>query len=117
MIWDIFLGGSSPTRPFGTAVLDGYVSAKRLCHLGDRRIAICSRVAITFDFAYRIDMDIEGGAQTGYVAFLTALRSLMNGGNKKCVYFRRMGGSDSDIFHSFYITAGRVFLCGGGRMD
>ncbi|KAN0082356.1 glycoside hydrolase [Tylopilus felleus] len=52
VIWDIFLGGSSPTRPFGTAVLDG------------------------------IDMDIEGGAQTGYVAFLTALRSLMNGGNK-----------------------------------
>lgn len=30
-------------------------------------------------------MDIEGGSQTGYVAFLTALRTLMNGGNKPCV--------------------------------
>ncbi|KAG9309716.1 glycoside hydrolase family 18 protein [Chiua virens] len=53
VIWDIFLGGSSTTRPFGAAVLDG------------------------------IDMDIEGGAQTGYTAFLTALRTLMNGGNKQ----------------------------------
>ena len=35
---------------------------------------------------YRIDMDIEGGSQTGYTAFLTALRTLMNGGNKKCVF-------------------------------
>ncbi|KAF8552320.1 glycoside hydrolase family 18 protein [Imleria badia] len=53
VIWDVFLGGSSSTRPFGMAVLDG------------------------------IDMDIEGGSQTGYTAFLTALRTLMDGGNKK----------------------------------
>ncbi|OJA13762.1 hypothetical protein AZE42_01539 [Rhizopogon vesiculosus] len=52
-IWDLFLGGSSSTRPFGSAVLDG------------------------------IDMDIEGGSQIGFVSFLTALRNLMNGGNKK----------------------------------
>ncbi|KAG1724705.1 glycoside hydrolase family 18 protein [Suillus paluster] len=51
-IWDLFLGGSSSTRPFGSAVLDG------------------------------IDMDIEGGSQTGFVSFLTALRNLMNGGTK-----------------------------------
>ena len=25
-IWNLFLGGSSSTRPFGTAVLDGYVT-------------------------------------------------------------------------------------------
>lgn len=25
-VWDLFLGGSSSTRPFGSAVLDGYVS-------------------------------------------------------------------------------------------
>lgn len=25
-IWDMFLGGSSTTRPFGEAVLDGYAS-------------------------------------------------------------------------------------------
>lgn len=32
-----------------------------------------------------VDMDIEGGSQTGFVSFLTALRNLMNGGNKPCV--------------------------------
>jgi len=51
-IWDLFLGGKSTTRPFGNAVLDG------------------------------IDMDIEGGTQTGYKAFLTTLRKLMDGGSK-----------------------------------
>lgn len=35
-IWDLFGGGSSDTRPFGTAEIDG------------------------------IDLDIEGGASTGY---------------------------------------------------
>ncbi|KAF8548187.1 glycoside hydrolase [Imleria badia] len=52
IIWDIFLGGTSTTRPFGAAVLDG------------------------------IDMDIEGGTQTGFTAFLTTLRQLMNSGSK-----------------------------------
>ncbi|KAG8218074.1 glycoside hydrolase family 18 protein [Butyriboletus roseoflavus] len=52
IIWDLFLGGTSSTRPFGDAVLDG------------------------------IDMDIEGGTQTGFTAFLTTLRQLMDGGNK-----------------------------------
>ncbi|KAG1804333.1 glycoside hydrolase family 18 protein [Suillus variegatus] len=51
-IWDLFLGGSSSTRPFGSAILDG------------------------------IDMDIEGGSQTGFVSFLSALRALMDGGSK-----------------------------------
>ncbi|KAK2467976.1 hypothetical protein APHAL10511_000271 [Amanita phalloides] len=52
-IWDLFLGGSSPTRPFGNAVLDG------------------------------IDLDIEGGSSTGFAAFVTKLRSLMATGNKQ----------------------------------
>ncbi|KAG1724704.1 glycoside hydrolase family 18 protein [Suillus paluster] len=52
-IWNLFLGGKSKTRPFGSAILDG------------------------------IDMDIEGGSQTGYVSFLTELRKLMNRGKKK----------------------------------
>lgn len=26
-IWDLFLGGASPDRPFGAAVLDGYVTS------------------------------------------------------------------------------------------
>jgi chitinase len=48
--WDVFLGGSSPARPFGTAVLDG------------------------------VDLDLEGGSTTGYSAFVTKLRQLMSGG-------------------------------------
>ncbi|EIW80350.1 glycoside hydrolase family 18 protein [Coniophora puteana RWD-64-598 SS2] len=51
-IWDLYLGGSSTTRPFGAAVLDG------------------------------VDLDIEGGSTTGYSAFVTALRTLMDGGDK-----------------------------------
>lgn len=31
-IWALFLGGSSPTRPFGSAVLDGYVPCVCFCH-------------------------------------------------------------------------------------
>jgi chitinase len=85
VIWDIFLGGSSTTRPFGTAVLDGYVSPKFPRSSG--RPGVSSYEAHLWRCSlYRIDMDIEGGSQTGYTAFLTALRTLMNGGNKKYVY-------------------------------
>ncbi|KAK0480304.1 glycoside hydrolase family 18 protein [Armillaria novae-zelandiae] len=52
-IWDLFLGGSSSTRPFGDAVLDG------------------------------IDLDIEGGGSTGFVAFVNKIRSLSSGASKK----------------------------------
>ncbi|KAK9720427.1 Chitinase 2 [Basidiobolus ranarum] len=44
-VWDLFLGGSSQTRPFGSAVLDG------------------------------IDLDIEAGISVGYGAFVQKLRS------------------------------------------
>ena len=30
-IWNLFLGGSSSIRPFGDAILDGYVSLVFLC--------------------------------------------------------------------------------------
>ncbi|KAJ7158922.1 glycoside hydrolase family 18 protein [Mycena filopes] len=52
IIWNSFLGGSSSTRPFGAAVLDG------------------------------VDLDIEGGGPTGYAAFVTQLRSHMAGASK-----------------------------------
>ncbi|THH05660.1 hypothetical protein EW145_g4631 [Phellinidium pouzarii] len=52
-IWNVFLGGSSSTRPFGSAVLDG------------------------------VDLDIEGGGSTGYAAFVTQLRSLAATANKQ----------------------------------
>ncbi|KAF8140016.1 glycoside hydrolase family 18 protein [Boletus edulis] len=51
-IWNLFLGGKSNTRPFGSAVLDG------------------------------IDLDIEGGGSTGYAAFVTEIRSLASGASK-----------------------------------
>ncbi|KAF8213430.1 glycoside hydrolase family 18 protein [Mycena galopus ATCC 62051] len=63
-IWNLFLGGSSTTRPFGDAVLDG------------------------------VDLDIEGGGGTGYAAFVTEIRSLASRASKpyyvtaapQCVY-------------------------------
>ncbi|KAJ7646128.1 glycoside hydrolase superfamily [Mycena rosella] len=51
-IWDLFLGGSSSTRPFGTAVLDG------------------------------VDLDIEVGSPTGYAAFVSQIRALSAGASK-----------------------------------
>ncbi|KAI7828779.1 glycoside hydrolase family 18 protein, partial [Gamsiella multidivaricata] len=44
-IWNTFLGGSSSTRPFGDAVLDG------------------------------VDLDLESGQNAGYVAFISTLRN------------------------------------------
>ncbi|KAG5643892.1 hypothetical protein DXG03_009522 [Asterophora parasitica] len=52
-VWNLFLGGSSSTRPFGDAVLDG------------------------------VDLDIEGGGTNGYAAFVTRIRELSNGASKK----------------------------------
>lgn len=52
-VWDLFLEGNSPDRPFGSAVLDG------------------------------VDLDIESGNQTGYATFVTSLRALMDKGNKQ----------------------------------
>ncbi|KAI0067746.1 glycoside hydrolase [Artomyces pyxidatus] len=52
-IWNLFLGGSSSTRPFGNAVLDG------------------------------VDLDIEGGSSTGYAAFVNQIRSHATGASKK----------------------------------
>ncbi|KIK62365.1 glycoside hydrolase family 18 protein [Collybiopsis luxurians FD-317 M1] len=52
LIWDLFLGGTSDTRPFGDAVLDG------------------------------LDLDIEGGGSTGFAAFVTQIRSHTDGASK-----------------------------------
>ncbi|KAG5633744.1 Chitinase 1, partial [Asterophora parasitica] len=52
-VWNLFFGGSSNTRPFGDAVLDG------------------------------IDLDIEGGSSNGYAAFVNRFRALSNGASKK----------------------------------
>ncbi|KAI8141941.1 glycoside hydrolase [Fennellomyces sp. T-0311] len=52
-IWNDFLGGSSNTRPFGNAILDG------------------------------IDLDIEGGGASHYPAFLHKLKSYLDNADKK----------------------------------
>ncbi|KAG5638550.1 hypothetical protein H0H81_011896, partial [Sphagnurus paluster] len=51
--WDLFLGGSSSTRPFGDAVLDG------------------------------VDLDIEGGSSNGYTAFVTRIQQRVSGAKKQ----------------------------------
>jgi len=52
-VWNVFLGGSSSTRPFGNAVLDG------------------------------VDLDIEGGGTVHFAAFLTQLQTHFSGASKK----------------------------------
>jgi len=52
-IWNLFLGGSSNTRPFGKAVLDG------------------------------VDLDVEGGTGEYYVDFVNRIRELSANANKK----------------------------------
>ncbi|KAJ6544831.1 glycoside hydrolase family 18 protein [Mycena vulgaris] len=52
-IWNLFLGGTSSTRPFGAAVLDG------------------------------VDLDIEGGGSTGFAAFVTQIRAHAAGASKQ----------------------------------
>ncbi|KAI8351239.1 glycoside hydrolase superfamily, partial [Mortierella sp. GBAus27b] len=56
MIWNLFLGGSSKTRPLDDAVLDG------------------------------VDLDIEGGSSIGYTAFIQELRLLFAGDTRKQYY-------------------------------
>ncbi|KAF9187573.1 Chitinase 1 [Haplosporangium sp. Z 767] len=55
-IWDLFLGGSSPTRPLDDAILDG------------------------------VDLDIEGGSTAGYPAFIEELRTLYATDSRKQYY-------------------------------
>ena len=52
-IWNMFLGGTSDTRPFGAAVLDG------------------------------IDLDIEGGGTTYFASFVNRIRELSQGASKQ----------------------------------
>ncbi|KAG0297442.1 Chitinase 1 [Linnemannia gamsii] len=55
-IWNLFLGGSSGTRPLDDAILDG------------------------------VDLDIEGGSAVGYPAFIAELRSLFAADSRKQYY-------------------------------
>lgn len=51
-LWNLFLGGSSDTRPFGTAILDGF------------------------------DLDTEAGSDVGYTEFVDRLREHFDGASK-----------------------------------
>ncbi|PPQ63527.1 hypothetical protein CVT24_004755 [Panaeolus cyanescens] len=81
-IWDLFLGGSSSTRPFGSAVLDGLA-----------RLPVS--ILITYQvLMIRVDLDIEGGTSAYYATFVNKIRSLSAQSSKKfyvtaapqCVY-------------------------------
>lgn len=76
-IWDLFLGGSSSTRPFGSAVLDGSANFTDICHrlVTDLITCICS-----------VDLDIENGSNTGYAAFVNQIRSLPSGASKQYAF-------------------------------
>jgi hypothetical protein len=52
-------------------------------------------------------MDIEGGSQTGFVSFLSALRALMNGGSKPYVAPQAFDLLSNSLYR-YYITAGSV---------
>ena len=69
-IWNLFLGGSSSTRPFGSAVLDGYVL--RPWYLVGLYLPYNS-----------VDLDIEGGSTQYFTTFVNQLRTLMNAGSKQ----------------------------------
>ena len=69
-IWNVFLGGSSDNRPFGSVVLDGFVFIDA---------ASCVRLIES----YSVDLDIEGGSETGYAAFITQLRTHFTGADKR----------------------------------
>ena len=69
------MGGSSNTRPFGTAVLDGYVQIFFLCEVG--LISVCS--------INSVDLDIEGGSTTFYDSFVNQIRSHAAGASKRSV--------------------------------
>ncbi|KAF8887966.1 glycoside hydrolase superfamily [Gymnopilus junonius] len=56
-VWNLFLGGSSSTRPFGSAVLDG------------------------------VDLDIEGGGSAYYDSFVNEIRSLAAGASKSMHHY------------------------------
>lgn len=55
-MWNLFLGGSSETRPFGDAIVDG------------------------------IDLDLESGQNVGYTAFIETLRSKFASGGGRRYY-------------------------------
>lgn len=76
-IWDLFLGGSSSTRPFGNAVLDGL--ANLTLFLTALYWANCCRLR------YRVDLDIESGTGSSYAAFVNQIRSHAAGASKKSV--------------------------------
>lgn len=69
----MFLGGSSATRPFGHAILDGYALNVEILTLAN----LC-----VFP---RIDLDFENGNPDYSATFVNTIRSLAKGADKQCV--------------------------------
>ena len=100
-IWDLFLGGESNTRPFGSAVLDGWHFLAEI--LGKWKNWL------PFSDVCSVDLDIEGGSQTGYTAFVTALRGFMGKGSKQWVIYQIR----ENLLYMMSIT--RYYITAGGQ--
>ena len=73
-VWDMFLGGSSSTRPFGDAVLDGCVLSI---------IYVTNGQMLTLLSHFSVDLDIESGSPAHYAAFVNRIRSHAQGASKR----------------------------------
>lgn len=69
------MGGSSDTRPFGNAILDGYVLWLPVVDVYHSQSYLFSSV----------DLDIEGGSPSHYTAFVNKLREYYAGADKSYV--------------------------------
>jgi len=87
MIWNLFLGGSSATRPLDGATLDGvdleYVDMLLKHELTSVTLEENSRSNKIFLFSR---VSIEGGSSVGYPAFIAELRSLFATDTSKRYY-------------------------------
>lgn len=80
-VWNLFLGGTAPLRPFGDVIFDG------------------------------VDLDIEGGSQAGYIGFTKQLRQYFAASGRKyyisaapqCFYPDRLGpGSGTPLTEGWF---------------
>jgi chitinase len=82
-IWDMFLGGSGQERPFGDAVLDGYVVSHSNFPLLPIFMLILPCLFVFDVVVRRADLDIEREPFTGYAAFVYRLREHVKGGTNR----------------------------------
>lgn len=91
-IWNLFLGGSSSTRPFGHAVLDGWVTIFPSSHE-------------LYSTVRSIDLDVEGGSSNQHMAtFVKTIRHLSKKGKKRSGNIFLLKLRTELYHHRYYIT-------------